>query len=52
MEFKVLIPSAKQMKDESSNFLFYEKKEIFNEEKNKYETKKYEIESKIIETLS
>lgn len=26
MEFKVLIPSAKQMKDESSNFLFYEKK--------------------------
>ena len=52
MEFKVLIPSAKQMKDESSNFLFYEKKEIFNEEKNEYEIKKYEIESKIIETLS
>ena len=52
MEFKVLIPSAKQMKDESSNFLFYEKKEIFNEEKNEYEIKKYEIESKIIEKLA
>lgn len=52
MEFKVLIPSAKQMKDESSKFLFYDKKEIFNEVKNEYEIKKYEIESKIIEKLS